>query len=194
MAEHMILVRSSKESIAACDFPAALYYKQLLAKYPDAKVIMQIRDPESWFRYCDETILLHQPNYVKQPFGLRILHWLNLFPLKGECEMLNCLARDAYDSDMSKENLIRCMIKFNEEGIRSFPPDKLQVFKPVDGWGPLCKYLDKPLPDVPYLHVNDTEEFRRMTSFANVMGHAVAAALVALLIGLGWWSLRSIKK
>lgn len=68
--------------IAACDFPAS--YKKFLAKFPNAKLILQVRDPESWFRSCDESILLAQPNYVRQPFGVRILHWLNLFSLKAQ--------------------------------------------------------------------------------------------------------------
>jgi hypothetical protein len=118
--------------IAACDFPAVLYHKQLLAKYPNAKIILQIRDPESWFRSCDETILLTQPDYVKQPYGLRFLQCLNLFPLKAE--MLNCIGRDAWNNNSTKENLIKCMLAFNEEVIRTFfPADKLLIFKPSDG-------------------------------------------------------------
>jgi hypothetical protein len=32
----------------SCDFPSAVYYKQQLKLYPDAKVILTLRDPEKW--------------------------------------------------------------------------------------------------------------------------------------------------
>ncbi len=28
-----------------------------------------------------------------------------------------------------------------------------------DGWGPLCKFLDVPVPDVPFPNVNDSKQF-----------------------------------
>ena len=40
------------------------------------------------------------------------------------------------------------------------PADRLLVFRATDGWGPLCAFLGKPVPDVPYPHVNDNAEFK----------------------------------
>src|SRR5579863_5413501 len=42
--------------LSAIDYPVARYYKQLISIYPDAKVIHTIRDPESWYQSCMETI------------------------------------------------------------------------------------------------------------------------------------------
>jgi hypothetical protein len=33
---------------ATCDFPSAVYYKEQMEAYPNAKVILTKRDPEKW--------------------------------------------------------------------------------------------------------------------------------------------------
>lgn len=34
------------------------------------------------------------------------------------------------------------------------PPDRLLEWDISDGWEPLCKFLGKPVPDVPFPHAN----------------------------------------
>jgi hypothetical protein len=34
------------------------------------------------------------------------------------------------------------------------------VFEAKEGWEPLCNFLGKPIPDVPYPRVNDNAEFQ----------------------------------
>ena len=34
------------------------------------------------------------------------------------------------------------------------PKDRLLEFQSEDGWAPLCAFLDKPIPEQPYPHVN----------------------------------------
>src|SRR3954470_14529531 len=41
---------------AVVDFPGALFYKELMVKYPNAKVILTARDPEKWYKSCRDTI------------------------------------------------------------------------------------------------------------------------------------------
>ena len=37
------------------------------------------------------------------------------------------------------------------------PEKKLLVFDPKDGWAPLCKFLDRPIPKTPFPLVNEDE-------------------------------------
>jgi hypothetical protein len=43
----------------------------------------------------------------------------------------------------------------SEEGVSS------REIVVAEGWEPLCKFLNKPIPDEPFPHLNDTQEFRR---------------------------------
>ena len=41
---------------AAVDHPSCMFYKELLAHSPNAKVILTVRDPMRWLESCKETI------------------------------------------------------------------------------------------------------------------------------------------
>ena len=52
---------------------------------------------------------------------------------------------------------------------REIPPDRLLVFQVKDGWGPLCQFLDLPVPEEDFPNVNDTpsmlQRIRNMKRF-----------------------------
>eukprot|EP00054_Salpingoeca_dolichothecata_P001438 m.282329 g.282329 ORF g.282329 m.282329 type:complete len:103 (-) comp121901_c0_seq1:361-669(-) len=41
---------------ACVDFPFAPFYREILAANPDTKLILNVRDPEKWYRSVYETI------------------------------------------------------------------------------------------------------------------------------------------
>ena len=41
----------------------------------------------------------------------------------------------------------------------SVPADRLLVFQATDGWEPLCRFLDKPIPAIPYPRTNTKDDF-----------------------------------
>ena len=44
----------------------------------------------------------------------------------------------------------------------SVPAEKLLVYDVAEGWGPLCRFLDKPEPAAPLPHTNKREDFKAM--------------------------------
>ena len=40
------------------------------------------------------------------------------------------------------------------------PPKQLLVFDVKEGWAPLCKFLQLPVPDTPFPNINDASEIR----------------------------------
>ena len=48
-----------------------------------------------------------------------------------------------------------------DEVKQTVPKDRLLVFDVKEGWNPLCKFLDVPVPDTPFPHVNDTNSMMR---------------------------------
>jgi hypothetical protein len=41
---------------SGADWPVAAYYKELIVAYPDAKVILTVRDPERWYESFSTTL------------------------------------------------------------------------------------------------------------------------------------------
>jgi len=91
-----------------------------------------------------------------------------------------------FNSDTSKENTIACFKKHNEGVIAECPSDKLLVFEVSQGWAPLCTFLEKPIPDVPFPHLNDSAEIARVRTVMNVIGGVIVASVVGLP-ALGAW-------
>ncbi len=47
---------------------------------------------------------------------------------------------------------------WNARVIGQVAAERLLIFNPSEGWGPLCRFLDLPEPDVPFPHANKREE------------------------------------
>lgn len=52
---------------AAVDWPAARWWREIAAHYPEAKVLLSVRDPESWYKSMVDTI--YQPMKSPAPDG-----------------------------------------------------------------------------------------------------------------------------
>jgi len=61
---------------ACVDVPASMFWEQLLAAHPDAKVVLSVRSPQSWYRSCCETIFPMQPGNPAQPWGIYLFQVL----------------------------------------------------------------------------------------------------------------------
>jgi hypothetical protein len=82
----------------------------------------------------------------------------------------------------------------HNDGVRqSVPPAQLLVFEVQEGWEPLCRFLDAPVPTgKPFPHVNDAAEFQarikrvslvfRIISFGGLALLALILAAVAALL------------
>jgi hypothetical protein len=55
--------------------------------------------------------------------------------------------------------MAEAMEAFHEEVKQSVPSERLLVWSVGEGWEPLCEFLEVPIPDMAFPHVNDTQEF-----------------------------------
>ena len=53
------------------------------------------------------------------------------------------------------------------------PPDRLLVFDVAEGWAPLCRFLDVPVPDEPFPRVNDRVVMLRRLRALRTAGYAL---------------------
>ena len=161
---------------STCDLPASIHWKEQLKAFPEAVVILNTRDPEKWYKSWMETIALMQPDFDECPFGIRIIEGLGLHipflpNMKNFDAMSNCtITKGTFKGDLSKKNMIRTY-NLHVENVRSTcPPKKLLEFSCSDGWEPLCKFLNVPIPDKPYPNLGGAVAFRKRISFMNVIG------------------------
>ena len=71
---------------------------------------------------------------------------------------------------------------------KTVPEDRLLVFDVKQGWEPLCKFLDVPIPDVPFPRMNDTKEMIRRQDTVWWVAHTVVVGFPLLVAcGLGLW-------
>ncbi len=169
---------------ATCDWPSALYWEEQLKQYPNAKVILTIRDPESWYRSCMNTIFQTVTCSPHCDSLMALLHYVG-FPSRYFNEFFKKVVdRDTFHGDWSKENIMKVYQHHISDVVRRCPRDKLLVYEVSQGWAPLCDFLDQPIPDVPFPHVNDTKEFQRMimaVRFVAIVGIATAVSIPAFL-------------
>lgn len=142
------------------DHPGTLFYKQMMKRYPDAKVILTVRDEESWWKSYIETIaptstlwnVIYTVTFMRNYDFERMLFHCIFKPLCGG-------KGRAYDKDF----MIAAFKAHNDDVKATVPSDKLLTFDVKSGWAPLCKFLDCPVPvETPFPHVWETAHFRKM--------------------------------
>lgn len=135
---------------ASVDWPSAHFYKQLAARYPDAKVILTLRDPQRWYASMSETILKVAAEMAakadpQSPDPSRFAEII--------------IAKNTFGYDFSQANVIAAFEAHNAEVQRVIAPQRLLVFEAVQGWTPLCDFLGVREPQTPFPRTNAREEF-----------------------------------
>jgi len=148
---------------SAVDYPIARYHKQLLAKYPGAKVIHTMRDAETWYQSASETIFWAcKPSIsrklqliMRMPFSSMVRQRLPVLQFDGQ------LLDWEFGKDLKdKKTVIKRYNDYNDAVIKSVPKENLLVYQPGDGWEPLCNFLQVPVPLLPFPKSNTREEFK----------------------------------
>jgi hypothetical protein len=77
---------------ATVDWPSAAFYEELMERYPDAKVILTVRDPERWYESTLNTIY-HTRKIASSPlFTVIELFVLSVRHMKRATGIVNDLA------------------------------------------------------------------------------------------------------
>ncbi|MEZ4708252.1 MAG: sulfotransferase [Caldilineaceae bacterium] len=165
---------------ATVDWPGCTYYAQLMDVYPDAKVLLSVRDPERWYTSTFNTIY----GIPRKP-AVRILSLL-LPPMRRFVRMVNGMVWHGTFQDRfaDRDFAISIFNAHNAAVTQQTPPKRLLVFDVKEGWEPLCNFLEVPVPDTPFPHLNDAKTFRRLWFFATGFLVVVAVVIVAILIFL----------
>lgn len=165
---------------AAVDFPVCIFYKELMEKYPDAKVIHTTRNSERWYDSTYETIYKIQDVFPR---------WLTTIfrPLGQFNDMVEKLVWSGiFNGNFEdRETTIKIFEDFTAEVKQTVPSERLLMFEVKQGWKPLCEFLGVPVPNTPFPHVNDRKQLlNQMKKMRLVTRLAPIAATVLLIIGV----------
>lgn len=128
---------------SAVDWPSAYFWRELSAYYPDAKVLLTLRSPESWYASMEKTILKTlRASTDTESIGIRLI------------------TERVFDRRIDdREHVIATYERNTAEVQAAFGRDRLLTYNIGDGWEPLCRYLGKPVPEAPYPRTNSAKEF-----------------------------------
>lgn len=195
--------------VGACtDQPAAVMAEELVAAYPEAKVILVERDVDKWYESFSSTVIAGFENPVI-PFVTKIDRtflgpMFRLFDLASkhyfhvqEKREFWCMNNPAHFEQL-RQNAKAAYRAHNELVKRVTPPERLLLFKLEQGWNPLCKFLGKPVPDCPFPRINDAESVTEKISLYITEGirrglvdiAKKAVPIVVLALSVVFWQWR----
>jgi hypothetical protein len=127
------------------DYPACSYWRELADHYPDAKVVLTVRDAGGWFESVSETI-----------FSDQMQGSLAGSPVEA---MMKGVVFNAFDGRVKDRDFMTDWFeRRNQKVIDALPRERLLVYSPRDGWEPLCSFLGVPVPDAPFPRINSRDE------------------------------------
>lgn len=129
---------------AAVDWPASAFHPELSAVFPDAIVLLSVRDPDSWWRSASNTILPTIDQAGDGPWAAMVRE---------------VLAKRFTPDFLDRDSAIAAFESHNARVRESVPPERLLEWRAGDGWEPICRALDLPVPDAPFPHTNTSEEW-----------------------------------
>ena len=170
------------------DFPSCNYYKELMNHYPDAKVILTIRDDESWIRSWN---VLN--NKVLKSFTFRFLAKVpnTSFSLQKDIHNEMILGgRGAFQGAKTDNERKQRFNQWNQSVIDYVPKDRLLVYQVKDQWGPLCEFLNLPRPNDPFPYLNKTKNMGHMSRFINSIFVILILVVLAIIISSVFWGVK----
>lgn len=132
------------------DWPSTLFWRELAAAYPEAKIILTVRPEAAWWASFSRTIplLLRRRTEVSDPH------------VRGVLAMATTMVEQTIGGRPDDEaTALACYRRRVTEVTAEVVPERLLVFDVAEGWTPLCGFLGLPVPDEPFPRTNSLEEF-----------------------------------
>jgi hypothetical protein len=125
------------------DFPSCWYWRDLVRAWPEAKVVLTWRSPESWWESYSRTIAAFASgDHDPESLGVALV------------------GNQVFGGRPQDRDHVLGVYERHVAAVKAeVPPDRLLVHAPGDGWEPLCAHLGVPVPDCPYPQRNSAAEF-----------------------------------
>ena len=169
---------------AGMDHPFMIWYREVLALRPGARVVLTVREPRRWYASISRLFHIFTTLTTCRPYT-----WF--LQLAGLGDGLRYIRANHQDQAGLTGRLNRAVAAGEEAAVafyqqhtaevtRAVAPSQLLVFDVSEGWEPLCRFLGRPVPLVPFPRVNDTQ---RVIAIYNII-RALAWADLLIVAGL----------
>lgn len=158
---------------ASADEPVNHFTLQLMEAFPDAKVVLTSRaDVNKWVSS------VHQISEAMAAFDLLPWSWVfgrfsafaRSFHMARGYELITEF--DKFD----KQAAAKYYNEWNAKIRSSVPPARLLDFQVQQGWGPLCSFLEVPIPKVPFPTANDKAGMKLAINVLTVLHYMFRAS------------------
>ena len=140
------LIDLMQEYRACVDTPCCLFYAELMAAFPAARVLLNVRDADKWY---DSLISLSSALEEFRPLT-------SIHPrLAKFFDVTDAVGMKLTNGDLSRDACIDAFHRHNEDVQSLVPSDQLLVFRVEDGWEPLCEFLGQKVPREPFPYLNE---------------------------------------
>lgn len=134
---------------SAVDWPTCYFWPELAAFYGQAKIVLTVRDPLSWYESHSR---LHR--------GILAMGRSSGSFADGETSLMaDIMVNRTFNGRLFGRQ--RCMNIFQnhvDEVLSALPPSRVLIFDVKAGWDPLCEFLQVNRPDNPFPHANEADE------------------------------------
>ena len=163
------------------DYPGCTHFATFMRWNDRAKVILTVREsPEEWARSAGSTIF--SLSWSKK-FIMKLLFCFPLTKLYY-LQFIQQVSFSAHNMSPMDEgcDLSALYTNWNNHVIKTVPADKLLVYRVDEGWGPLCTFLEVPVPDTKFPHLNNNREFRKSSFFEQTGRLLILAVIVIVMV------------
>ncbi len=134
---------------ATVDWPAAPFWAAIGRTFPDALILLSVRDPDAWWRSASATIFPALATYFAPDA-----------PADGWTRMGQGMMTTFSPGWQDEVSAKSAYLAHNEHVRMTAPKERLLEWHPEDGWEPICSALHLEVPDEPFPHTNTTAETR----------------------------------
>ncbi|MFA5632774.1 MAG: sulfotransferase family protein [Porticoccaceae bacterium] len=169
---------------ATMDNPGCCVWRELAAAYPEAKVLLTLhpRGADAWYQSTMDTIY-----FTETMWQFKVLAFATPFGRKfAEMSRKLIWQRSHRGTMADREKAIARYHQHIDEVRSAIPSERLLIFSADMGWEPLCRFLEVPVPDMPFPNVNDKESFQQTKRKMTRGAYGILALAALLLAAVGY--------